>query len=74
MLDYTVLQNDNENFIKNITSFDISLCIHQIYEILEEKIKMKQIKVKIILTGFQQFSNFIITDKKRLQQVLMNLI
>ena len=53
MLDYTVLQNDNENFIRDITSFDVSECINQIYEILEDKIKMKQIKVKISLSGFQ---------------------
>ena len=41
MLDYTVLQNDNENSIQDITYFDISECINQIYEILEDKIKMK---------------------------------
>lgn len=52
MLDYTVLQNDNENFIQDITTFDISECIYQIYDILEDKIKMKQIKVKISLSGF----------------------
>ena len=53
MLDYTVLQNDAENFIQDISSFDISECINQIYEILEDKIKMKEIKVKISLSGFQ---------------------
>ena len=53
MLDYTVLKNGSENFIKNISSFDISECIHQIYDILEDKIRMKNIKCKISLSGFQ---------------------
>ena len=62
MLDYTILQNDNENFIKDIAPFEISECIDQIYEILEEKIMMKQIKVKISLSGFSQNNSIILTD------------
>lgn len=74
MLDYTVLQTDSDNFIHEVTSFDLSECINQIYEILEDKIKMKEIKVKISLSGFNSRSTNVQTDKKRLQQVLLNLI
>ena len=47
MLDYTVLTNDRKNFIKEITNFDLQDCIVSIYEILEDKVKMKDIRLKI---------------------------
>ena len=71
ILDYTVLTNDSKNFIKEITNFDLQECIIQIYEILEDKVKMKDIRLKIELIGFT--TNMINTDKRRFQQVLLNL-
>ena len=51
--------------------FDLQECIVQIYEILEDKVKMKDIRLKIELIGFS--TTMVNTDKRRFQQVLLNL-
>ena len=66
MLDYTILSNDVDRFQKDNSIFDILECIDQIYEMLEDKIKMKNIKFEIRIIGFIN-GNLIYTDKKRLQ-------
>ena len=38
MLDYTILSNNDENFLKDNRSENISECINQIYGMLEDKI------------------------------------
>lgn len=65
LLDYTILSNNVENFMKDSQFFDIGECINQIFEILEDKILLKMILVEIKLIGFSE-SNFVYTDKKRM--------
>ena len=56
----------------NNTLFDIKVGVDEIKEILEDKAKMKTIKVEVKDNSF--FGEYIIkTDAKRLQQVLLNL-
>ena len=43
MLDYTILSNNVENFMKDNHHFDLLECINQIYEMLEDKINLKLI-------------------------------
>lgn len=64
MLDYTILSNNVENFMKDNQYFDIVECINQIYEMLEDKINLKSINLEILIIGFSG-SNMIYTDKKR---------
>ena len=45
MLDYTILTNKSQNFIKDITRFELKECIQEIHEILEDKLKMKKINL-----------------------------
>ena len=46
MLDYSILNKEEKNFMKNINSFDIKEAIEEIIEILEDKIQMKSIQVE----------------------------
>ena len=41
MLDYTVLTNDKDNFVKDLQEFDVSDTIEQITKILEDKAIIK---------------------------------
>lgn len=41
MLDYTILSNNDDNFMKDNRSENISECINNIYGMLEDKIKLK---------------------------------
>lgn len=43
LLDYTILSNNMENFLKDNHRFNISDCIYEVYEMLEDKIKLKMI-------------------------------
>ena len=65
LLDYTILSNNVDNFFKDNQKFDILECINQIYDILEDKIKLKNIKFEIRLVGFSN-RPIIYTDRKRL--------
>lgn len=72
ILDYTVLTNDINNFIKNFTIFDIRDAIQEISQILEDKADMKGINISFDYVNLE--NEFIIkTDVKRFQQVLLNL-
>ena len=43
LLDYTILSNDVNNFIKDNSHFDVAECVNEIYDMLEDKIKLKLI-------------------------------
>ena len=45
ILDYTILNKDDSNFTKNITLFNIDFAIKEIFDCLEDKVKMKKIVV-----------------------------
>ena len=65
VLDYTILNKDSKNFIKNCSNFDLSTAILEINEILEDKSNLKNIKIEVQYKGFH--SKNLKTDKKRLQ-------
>ena len=68
VLDYTILNKDSENFIKNSNNFDINLAIEEILQILEDKSLMKNIEIEVCYKGFlDPYSSILNTDKKRLQ-------
>lgn len=64
MIDYTILFNNDETFIKHHNDFDINLCIKDIYGMLKDKVKFKDIKLEISIRGFEN-TKFVITDKNR---------
>lgn len=73
-----MLKQKSENFIKKFEIFNLKNSVKEILCIQEDKIKMKDLKVK---TNFFNFGNpgskaylFVNTDQKRLQQVLLNII
>jgi len=72
ILDYTILNKRDTNFLKEWTTFDVREAIQQIMEIQEDKAEMKTIKVKAYYVGFE-LGYWINTDLKRLQQILLNL-
>ena len=41
ILDYTIITKEANNFVKNITVFEIGDAINELKDILEDKIKMK---------------------------------
>ena len=45
ILDYTILNKDDQNFTKNFTIFNIKTAISEIIEALEDKVKLKNISV-----------------------------
>ena len=47
ILDYTLLNEKEENFMPNNTLFNIETCINEIIEIMEDKVKMKAININI---------------------------
>ena len=46
MLDYTILNKEEKNFMKISDNFDIRNAVNEIIEIQEDKIKMKNLKVE----------------------------
>ena len=53
MLDYSILNGKSKIFMKNIRCFNIKKSIRQILSIMSDKIKMKNINLKISFVGFQ---------------------
>ena len=45
ILDYTILNKEERNFVKNITLFDIRDAMNELKDILNDKIEMKKIEV-----------------------------
>jgi hypothetical protein len=65
ILDYTILNKKDKNFEKNMDVFDIREAVQEILELLEDQIKMKQIKTNC--TFIVNDSNFFVkSDKKRI--------
>ena len=69
ILDYTILNKKESNFTKDIKVFSAKKAINEITEILEDKTKMKEIRVRTIFKGFEtEIKKFLIkTDLKRFQ-------
>jgi len=65
LLDYTILNKDATNFIKNPAIFDINLALREMCEILEDKSSMKNITIDIKYQGFSDM--MVKSDKKRMQ-------
>lgn len=66
MLDYSLLFNNDESFTKDHNNFDIQECITEVYTLLEDKVKYKEINHCVDVEGFDN-SKIINTDKKRFQ-------
>ena len=65
VLDYTILNKDSKNFIKNSNNFNLKEAINEINHILEDKSVMKKVNIEI---KFVCFDDLIVkTGKKRLQ-------
>lgn len=63
ILDYTVLFKNEKGFSKNMEVFNIKEAIQEILDIMEDKIKMKQLKVIVNYVGFDsQYDYNIKTD------------
>ena len=52
ILDFTIMKEDNKNFQKHLEIFDIRDAVMQILEMMEDKIKLKNIKVSTKYRGF----------------------
>jgi len=65
VLDYTILNKDSKNFIKNSNNFNLKEAINEINHILEDKSVMKKVNIEIKFVGFDDL--IVKTDKKRLQ-------
>ena len=74
LLDYTILNKDATNFIKNPTVFDIHTSLTEMCQILEDKSSMKNITIDIKYHGFNNSDTVVKSDKKRMQQVILNLM
>ena len=55
-----------KNFTKNIEVFDIKEAIDELTDILNDKIKMKNITLEVDLINFDSDNYLIKTDRKRL--------
>jgi CheY-like chemotaxis protein len=64
ILDYTMLNQKTINFVKNMANFDIRVAIREIIEILEDKLKMKDIRMETDYIGFDG-CDLVNSDKKR---------
>ena len=66
LLDYTSLNKDATNFIKNPAIFDIDLALREMCQILEDKSSMKNVTIDIRYQGFPD-TTMVKSDKKRMQ-------
>jgi signal transduction histidine kinase len=62
MLDYSILNQDDKKFSKDITRFSILDAVNEIKEIQEDKIKLKNINFQIQMKGFKNDKFKIKTD------------
>ena len=46
ILDYTILNKDGTNFTKNISLFNVREAVSEIIQILDDKVKMKDIVIE----------------------------
>lgn len=73
-MDYSLLNNNEKNFTKIFTNFDLKQSMEEILELTRDKFEMKGLNVSLDLQKFNGHSLVINTDQKRLQQVLLNLV
>jgi signal transduction histidine kinase len=73
ILDYTLLNKESKNFMKDSKTFDMPEAIKEITEILADKSSLKNIKVMTHFKGFNGI-DLVNTDRKRIQQVILNLL
>lgn len=73
ILDYTLLNKDQKNFIKNTKPYDIRESIDEIMDIQQDKIGLKEINIVKEYTGFDTNPSVTI-DIKRMQQIFLNLV
>ena len=66
ILDYSLLNKESKNFMKDNKTFDVTKAIQEITQILEDKTSLKNIKVEIQYRKFCDFYD-VKTDRKRLQ-------
>ena len=66
ILDYTLLNKESKNFMKDMKIFEAKAAVREITEILEDKYNLKKITLETKLVGFKQ-TDLVKTDKKRLQ-------
>ena len=52
ILDYTIINQNSENFTKNISVFNMSNAVDEIIECLVDKVSMKNINIRTNLVGF----------------------
>jgi len=52
ILDYTLLNQKDENFMSNNTIFNIKTSVDEIKEILEDKVNMKSININVEFNSF----------------------
>ena len=67
MLDYSILNNKEKNFSKDIRAFDIRSAITEILEIQGDKVHMKEIKLDLHFRGFPDDCYIVESDQKRIQ-------
>ena len=73
MLDYSILNKEEKNFMKSADTFDVRKAIGEIIEIQEDKILMKNLEVEQVYKGFENVDFKVRTDQKRIQQVFLNI-
>ena len=73
ILDYTLLNKESKNFMKDKKTFDVAVAIKEITDILNDKSSLKNIKIETHLRGFDDHY-LVKTDRKRLQQVILNFL
>ena len=61
LLDYTVLSNDSQNFIKQNSEFSLNESIEEIVSIMNDKIQMKNLVLSADIPMLKVY-----TDQKRL--------
>ena len=74
MLDYTVLTKKAQNFAKQIGVFDAKEAIEELATIMEDKVLLKNIDLATEFQGFDANQPLVKSDRKRFQQVLLNLV
>ena len=72
ILDYTVLCDDQNQLIKENVIFEVQEAFEQVIEIEQDKITLKNLDIQFEFLGFSN-KLLVKTDKKRLQQVFMNI-
>ena len=61
-----------EKFTKNLTEFNVETAVLEVIDVQEYNANQKRVKLEASFVGFSA-DMVVKTDKKRLQQVLINL-